>query len=115
MSKTRKRVFGGIFAVTGVWLAGCAAPVAAPPPKRDDFYIEKETYRPHKPKPPPEIPPSKPLPATPASAPAAEPAPAAAQPAAPAQLPAAAQSPTAVPPAGGLPHDASQYIEPPPR
>ena len=33
----------------------------------------------------------------------------------PAQLPVAAQSPTTVAPAGGLPHDASQYIEPPSR
>lgn len=116
MSETPKRVFLGLLAATTVWLAGCAAPPApAPAPKRDDFYIEKETYRPRKPKPPPEVPPPKPEPPTAVSAPAAEAAPVVAQPAAPAQLPAAAQSPTATPPAGGLPHDSSQYIEPPSR
>ena len=114
MSKTRKRVFLGIFAVTGAWLAGCAAPAPpAPAPRRDNFYIERDTYRPRRPRSPESAAPKTPV-ATPASAPAAEAAPAV-QPDTPAQLPAAAQSPTAVPPAGGLPHDASQYIEPPSR
>jgi len=116
MSKTWKRVFSGILTVATVWLAGCAAPPApAPQPRRDDFYIEKETYRPRKPKPPPEVPPPKPEPPTAVSVPAAEAAPVAAQPVVPAPLPTAAQSPTAAPPAGGLPHDSSQYIEPPSR
>ena len=118
MSKTLKRLFSlEILAATAVWLTGCASPPPpAPQPKRDDFYIEKETYRPRKPKPPPEVPPPKPAPpATPASASAVEAAPAVAQPTPPAQLPVAAQSPTTVAPAGGLPHDASQYIEPPSR
>jgi hypothetical protein len=115
MAKTRNRVFLGILTLTGLWLAGCAAPATAlaPAPRRDNFYIERDTYRPRKPKSPDTAAPKTPA-ATPVAGPAAEAAPGV-QPETPGQLPAAAQSPVAVPPAGGLPHDASQYIEPPSR
>jgi hypothetical protein len=109
-AKTRNAALTLVVLAAG-WLAGCASAPVYAPPRRDNFYIEKETYRPRKPKPPGTGAPTS----TPASAPAAEAAPAAGPAQPPGQLPAAAQSPTVVPPAGGLPHDSSQYIEPPPR
>lgn len=93
-----------LLALGCIALGGCAAVIPAPvvyapPPKPAEH--PKSVHRPA-PKP---APPAAGQ-ATPAAAPAAAPA---------SDLPAAAQSPAELPPPGGLPHDPSEYIEPPAR
>lgn len=83
----------------GMELAGCSAATPAPVPV---YYASPPVPNPQRVR--------RPATATPASAGGTTPA------AAPeGQLPADAQPPTELAPPGGLPHDSSEYIEPPSR
>lgn len=108
-SCARHWLCGGLLALAGAGLAGCST---APPPAPSPPAVYRSSH--------PVANPSKRVPpapsATPVSATSGEAAPEAVPVAAPqTQLPGAAQPPTAVPPPGGLPHDSSEYIEPPAR
>jgi hypothetical protein len=107
-SYARHWLCGGLIALAGAGLAGCspATPAPLPPPV---FYSSQPVPNPSKRVPPAS--PATPVSATSVGAPG-EVAPAAAP---QTQLPADAQSPATLPPPAGLPHDATEYIEPPAR
>jgi hypothetical protein len=98
----------GLIVLAAAGLAGCST---APPPRLPApvYYSSPTVPNPAKRASPAQ--PAAPVSATSGTAPSEAAPDATSQ----TQLPAAAQSPTAVPPPGGMPHDSSEYIEPPAR